>query len=139
VVDAGIHGLDFQAQHLANPGLAEWGPALRMAKQNLNTLYDAGIKIGFGSDSGPEARWEGYFEHREMELMAESGIPPAQIIQIASRNSAEILGIDRDYGTIEAGKMAEFLILGENPLENISNTKTLEQVWQRGTLIHDLR
>jgi imidazolonepropionase-like amidohydrolase len=127
---------EFQAQHHANPLLDRWRRALAMAQQNLKTLVDAGVRVGFGSDSGPVARWEGYFEHREMELMAEAGLTPAQIIQIATRNSAEILGIEADYGTIEAGKMAEFLVLGANPLENISNTKTLEQVWQNGQRIH---
>jgi imidazolonepropionase-like amidohydrolase len=122
----------FQAGLMANPELPEWRPALETAKQNLKTLFDAGVKIGFGSDSGPPRRFEGYFEHREMELMAEAGLTPAQIIQIATKNSAEILGIDNDYGTVEPGKMAEFLVLGANPLENISNTKSLEEVWQAG-------
>lgn len=130
---------DFQATQRANPELDLWPPALRQAQQNLKTLFDAGVKIGFGSDSGPPNRFEGYFEHREMELMAEAGLTPAQIIQIATKNTAEILGIDADYGTIEPGKKAEFLVLGANPLDNISNTKTLEQVWQDGTLIHDHR
>jgi imidazolonepropionase-like amidohydrolase len=122
----------FQAGLMTNPELHHWRPALETAKQNLKTLFDAGVKIGFGSDSGPPRRFEGYFEHREMELMAEAGLTPAQIIQIATKNSAEILGIDSDYGTVEAGKMAEFLVLGANPLENISNTKSLEEVWQAG-------
>jgi imidazolonepropionase-like amidohydrolase len=130
---------EFQATHINNPELGEWEPALRTAQQNLKTLFDGGVKIGFGSDSGPVARFEGYFEHREMELMAEAGLTPDQIIQIASRNSAEILQIENDYGTIEPGKMAELLVLGANPLENISNTKTLEEVWQNGRRIHDLR
>jgi imidazolonepropionase-like amidohydrolase len=130
---------EFQAGHRARPDFPEWEPALGTAKQNLRTLYDAGLPIGFGSDSGPSARWEGYFEHREMELMAEAGLPPDEIVQIASRVSAEILGIDPDYGTIEAGKMAEFLVLGADPSRDVSNTKTLEQVWQRGRLIHDHR
>jgi imidazolonepropionase-like amidohydrolase len=103
-----------------------------MAQRNLKTLFDNGVRVGFGTDSGPLARFEGYFEHRELELMVEAGLTPMQAIQIASSNSAEILGIDADYGTIEPGKMAEFLVLGANPLESISNTKTLEQVWQAG-------
>lgn len=134
-----LSSAEFQATHQNNPELAEWEPALRTAQQNLKTLFDAGVKIGFGSDSGPPARFEGYFEHRELELMQEAGLTPAQIIQIATKNSAEILQIDNDYGTIEPGKMAEFLVLGANPLENISNTKTLEEVWQNGRRIHDLR
>ncbi len=130
---------EFQATHINNPELGEWEPALQTAQQNLKALFDAGVKIGFGSDSGPPARFEGYFEHRELELMQEAGLTPAQIIQIATRNSAEILQIDNEYGTLEPGKSAEFLILGANPLENISNTKTLEEVWQNGRRINDLR
>lgn len=122
----------FQAQQAANPELKEWRPALLMAQRNLKTLLDAGVKIGFGSDSGPSGRFEGYFEHREMELMADAGLTPMQIIQAASKSSAEILGIQRDYGTIAPGKMAEFLVLGANPLDKITNTKSLEQVWQGG-------
>lgn len=122
----------FQQSLMSNPELPEWRPALENAKRNLITLFNAGVKIGLGSDSGPPRRFEGYFEHREMELMAEAGLTPAQIIQIATKNSAEILGIDADYGTIQPGKVAEFLVLGANPLENISNTKSLEEVWQAG-------
>lgn len=130
---------ELQATLAANPELPEWRPALETAKRNLKTLFDAGVKIGFGSDSGPPRRFEGYFEHRELELMAEAGLTPAQIIQIATKNSAEILGIDADFGTVESGKMAEFLVLGANPLENISNTKSLEEVWQAGERTFDLR
>ena len=129
----------FQAQQAANPELPRWRPALRMAQQNLKTLHDAGVKIGFGSDSGPSGRFEGYLEHREMALMAEAGLTPMQIIQIASKNSAEILGIDRDYGTIAPGKVAELLVLGANPLDDISNTRSLEEVWQQGKRAFDWR
>ncbi len=128
---------EFQAEQAADPYLEDWGPILLTAQRNLKTMHDAGVKIGFGSDSGQPRRFEGYFEHREMELMVEAGLTPLEVIQIASKNSAEILGIDADYGTIEPGKMAEFLVLSANPLDNISNTKTLEQVWQRGQKIVD--
>lgn len=127
---------EYQAGQRANPNLDRWKSALRMAQRNLMTMYNAGVKVGFGSDSGPPGRFEGYFEHREMELMVEAGLTPAQVIEIASKNSAEILGIDRDYGTLEASKMAEFLVLAANPLDDISNTKQLEQVWQDGVRIH---
>ena len=45
-----------------------------MAMHNLKKLSDAGVKIGFGTDSGPPARFQGYSEHREMELMVQSGL-----------------------------------------------------------------
>jgi imidazolonepropionase-like amidohydrolase len=126
----------FQASKATgDPYMEYWEPGLRMAQRNLKTLFDGGVKIGFGTDSGPPGRFEGYFEHQEMQLMADAGLTPAQIIQIASKNSAEILGIDQDYGTIAPGKMAEFIVLGANPLDDISNTRTLEQVWQAGQAI----
>jgi imidazolonepropionase-like amidohydrolase len=127
---------EYQANQRANTNVQQWQDALAMAQRNLKTLYDAGVKTGLGSDSGPPARFEGYFEHRELELMADAGLTPAQIVEIASRHSAEILGIDADYGTVESGKKAEFLVLAANPLDDISNTKTLEQVWQDGAQIH---
>jgi imidazolonepropionase-like amidohydrolase len=127
---------EYQEAQRASTDVEQWRSILAMAQQNLKTLYDAGVKIGLGSDSGPPGRFEGYFEHRELELMAEAGLTPAQIIEIATRNSAEILGIDADYGTIEPGKMAEFLVLAADPLDDISNTKTMEQVWQAGARIH---
>jgi imidazolonepropionase-like amidohydrolase len=126
----------YQEAQRAGTDVGQWQSVLALAQQNLKTLYDAGVKIGLGSDSGLPGRFEGYFEHRELELMAEAGLTPAQVIEIATRNSAEILGIDTDYGTIESGKAAEFLVLAADPLDDISNTKTLEQVWQAGAQIH---
>jgi len=133
---ATLSSAEFQENQRATADVELWQGALQMAQQNLKTLYDAGVKIGLGTDSGLPTRFEGYFEHRELELMAEAGLTPAQIIEIATRSSAEILGIDTDYGTIESGKMAEFLVLAADPLDDISNTKTLEQVWQAGARIH---
>jgi imidazolonepropionase-like amidohydrolase len=127
---------EYQEDQRAATDVEQWRSILAMAQQNLKTLYDAGVNIGLGSDSGLPSRFEGYFEHREMELMSDAGLTPAQIIEIATRNSAEILGIEADYGTIESGKMAEFLVLAADPLDDISNTKTLEQVWQAGAQIH---
>jgi imidazolonepropionase-like amidohydrolase len=66
---ATLESPEFQATHINNPELGEWEPALNTAQQNLMALFDAGVKIGFGSDSGPPARFEGYFEHREMAVL----------------------------------------------------------------------
>ena len=65
-----------------------------MAKKNLKRIADSGVKLGFGTDTGPPARFPGYFEHVEMQLMAEAGLKPAQIIQTATKNSAEFLGAE---------------------------------------------
>lgn len=109
--------------------------ALTVAKKNLKRLADAGVRYGFGTDTGPPARFPGYFEHLEMKLMVEAGLTPAQVIQAATKNAAEFLGA-RDLGTLEKGKWADLLVLGKNPLENIENTRTLEQVYIAGNRVN---
>jgi imidazolonepropionase-like amidohydrolase len=89
------------------------------------------VKYGFGTDTGPPGRFLGYFEHMEMQLMAEAGLTPMQIIQAATKNSAEFLGA-KDLGTIEVGKWADLLVLNSNPLSNINNTRSIHSVMIAG-------
>ena len=104
----------------------------RMAMRNLKALSDAGVKIGFGTDTGPPARFPGYFEHWEAELMVEAGLTPMQVIVSFSRNSSEALGIDRDYGTLAEGKVADMILLNSNPLGNIRNLRDIHAVYVGG-------
>jgi imidazolonepropionase-like amidohydrolase len=106
-----------------------------MNKTNLKKMADGGVRIAFGTDSGgaPNRFFvQGYYEHREMELMVQSGLTPMQVIQAFSRNSAEALGIDRDYGTLAVGKAADLLVLARNPLDNITNMRTFEAIYLGG-------
>jgi len=89
------------------------------------------VRIGFGTDTGPPARFSGYFDHWEMELMAELGMSPAEILRSATGRAAEYLGA-KDLGTLEKGKWADLVVLGANPLENIRNTRAIELVWIAG-------
>jgi imidazolonepropionase-like amidohydrolase len=106
-----------------------------MNKHNLKQLADGGARIAFGTDSGgaPNRFFvQGYFEHREMLLMVESGLTPMQVIQAFSKGSAEALRIDKDYGTLAPGKVADLLVLERNPLENISNMRTIHTIYLGG-------
>lgn len=103
-----------------------------MAQKNLKKMADAGVNFGFGTDSGPPARFPGYFEHLEMEFMADAGLTPLQILTAATKRSAEFLGVAKDFGTLEKGKWADFVVLGKNPLQNIKNTRSVEQTWVAG-------
>lgn len=105
---------------------------LAMAMKNLKKLSDAGVRIGFGSDTGPPARFSGYFEHWEMELMVESGLTPMQVIMSASKTAAEALGVEKDFGTIEKGKAGDLVVLNSDPLDNILNTRDIHSVYLAG-------
>src|SRR4029450_5980630 len=70
-----------------------------------------------------------------MELLVEAGMKPMDVIVAASRKAAEYLGQEKELGTIEPGKTADLIILSQNPLENIRNTRRIEQVIYKGRII----
>jgi imidazolonepropionase-like amidohydrolase len=106
-----------------------------MNKINLKKLSDGGVRIAFGTDSGGAAdRFfiQGYSEHREMELMVQAGLTPMQVIQSFSKGASESLGIDKEFGTLAKGKTADLLVLVKNPLENITNMRTIQTIYLGG-------
>lgn len=125
----------YQKNVAADPDFAKLPAFLETAKKNLKRLADAGVKYGFGTDTGPPARFPGFFEHLELELMVEAGLTPMQAIQAASRNSAEFLGEAKNLGTLEAGHWADLIVLTRDPLANIKNTRSIEQVMIAGNRI----
>jgi imidazolonepropionase-like amidohydrolase len=118
----------------SGPHFKEYPGFLETAKKNLKMLVDAGVKNGFGTDSGPPGRFPGYFEHWEMELMVEAGLTPMQVLTAATRNAAEFLGA-KDLGTLERSKWADLIVLDRNPLEDIRNTRTIDAVYIAGNRV----
>lgn len=104
---------------------------LPTAMANLKTLQDRGVPIVFGTDSGIPKRFMGYFEQLELEMMAEAGLSPMQIIVSASKNAAESLDL-KDLGTLSPGHWADFLILEADPLTDIRNVRKISGVWIGG-------
>jgi imidazolonepropionase-like amidohydrolase len=97
--------------------------------RNLGRVNREGIKITLGSD-GP-IPWAG---HEEMADMAGCGMTPAQVIVASTRNAADLIGI-KDTGTIAAKKVADFLVLDANPLDDITNTRRINTVYLRGSQV----
>lgn len=108
--------------------------ALIIAKANLKRLSDAGVKIAFGTDTGPPARFQGYFEHLELEQMVDAGLTPMQTI-VAATGNAVYHNNKGQLGTLEKGKQADFILLSKDPLIDIKNTRSIESVWIGGNKI----
>jgi imidazolonepropionase-like amidohydrolase len=118
-----------------DPTRAEMMRSFEQDKKNVKALLDAGIRLGFGTDSGGASERyfvQGFFEHRQMELLREAGLTPMQVIQSFSKNNSELLGIDKDFGTLQKGKAADLLVLARNPLDDIANMRTMEAVYLGG-------
>lgn len=98
----------------------------------IKILHSQGITLTAGSDLGNPWITPGVAFHRELELLVEAGISSSDVIQIATRNGAEVLGAIDDIGTIEEGKIANITILDQNPLNDITNTKKVFAVVLEG-------
>jgi imidazolonepropionase-like amidohydrolase len=105
-----------------------WSKVLQLSKM----LYHGGVTILSGTDIPNFDLVPGASLHHELELLVEAGIPPLEVIKIATRNGAQALGIEEDVGTIESGKQADMIILSDNPVEDISNTRKIEAVISDG-------
>lgn len=108
--------------------------ALAMAQRNLKTLHNAGVRVAMGTDSGSPARFAGYFEHLELQLMQEAGLTPMDIIVAATGDAAACMGLE-GLGTLAVGNWADFIVLAADPLEDPANTRTLEAVYIAGNSI----
>jgi imidazolonepropionase-like amidohydrolase len=104
---------------------------LPIAYANLKILNDAGVPIVFGTDSGVPTRFMGYFEHLEMEMMAEAGLTPMEIIVSATKNAAEYLELEK-LGVLAPGFWADFIVLNADPLMDIRNVRELDGIYIGG-------
>lgn len=93
-------------------------------------INEAGGVLVAGTDqsSGPAL-------HRELELLADAGIPASDIIRIATLNGAIFLGKESELGSIEEGKFADMILLAADPTEDINNAKKILEVIKGGSVI----
>jgi imidazolonepropionase-like amidohydrolase len=108
---------------------------LEVAMRNLKTLSDAGVVIAMGTDTGPPARFQGYFELMELEMMAKAGLTPRQVLASATRDAAKCMKLDAELGTLEPNKWADFVVLDADPLSDIANVKRIDSVWIAGNRV----
>ncbi|MDE2661655.1 MAG: amidohydrolase family protein [Gemmatimonadota bacterium] len=122
------------ARYRESESAQRYKEALAQAQENLGALSDAGVTIAMGTDTGPPARFQGYFEHMELALMAESGMSPMEILVASTGDAARCAGLE-GVGTIEAGNWADLVLLGADPLDGVENLRTIESVWIAGNKV----
>jgi imidazolonepropionase-like amidohydrolase len=110
----------------------QYKAGLEVAKKNLKTLVDRGVRIAMGTDTGPPGRFQGFFEHLELEMMVDAGLTPMQALVSATGDAARCHRKAGEIGSLAAGAAADLLILNANPLENIRNMRSIESVWING-------
>ena len=105
-----------------------------MLADNLRRAYATGATIVVGTDAGSPLVFHGASIFSEMEAMQAAGIPAADIVVMATRNGARAMGRSKDFGTLEAGKLADLLILAEDPRRDVRAFRSLTHVMRAGRL-----
>jgi imidazolonepropionase-like amidohydrolase len=100
-------------------------------QKSVAKLAAANARIILGSDTGLEDHPFGFAEQRELQLMAEAGMTPGQVIVAATSRAAQFLGLD-DRGVIAPGRRADLLVLDANPLDDIRNTRRIAALYIAG-------
>lgn len=109
--------------------------ALDVARRNVRALHAGGVRLAFGTDTGPPARFQGYFEQLELEEMVKAGLTPSQAIVAATSDAARCMGLADRVGTLQPDRYADFIVLAKSPLEDVRQTRTIESVWIAGNSV----
>ena len=100
----------------------------------VNIMNQEGVKIIAGTDTPIGYLTPGYSLHKELELLFEAGMTAKEVLRSATITPAEFLNIENKIGTIDEGKLADLLILNQNPLESIKNTQDIHLVIAKGVI-----
>jgi len=103
-------------------------------KANVKKVFDAGIPVVLGTDTGFEGVLIGVATQIELELLVEAGLTPSEALSAATINAARMIGREKDLGTIESGKLADLVILDADPLQDIRNVTRIYRTMKGGVL-----
>jgi imidazolonepropionase-like amidohydrolase len=109
--------------------------ALGVASDNIKRMKAGGVRIAMGTDTGPPARFQGYFEHMELEMMVKAGLTPMEAIVAATGDAARCMKKENTLGVLRAGAFADFVIYTDDPTKDIRATRTIESVWVSGSIV----
>lgn len=111
-------------------GRRRWAELLRITK----LMQDQGVLVLAGTDDGNPLVYPGSSLLEELSLLHEAGLTPLQALRAATLNPARFLHLEDRFGTVEAGKMADLVLLDANPLADIANTRRIDAVMLNGRL-----
>ena len=108
---------------------AEWSLFL------VGLMHDAGVPMGAGTDTPIGLSVPGYSLHSELEMLVRAGLSPLEALEAATLRPAGFFGLEGEMGTIEPGRLADLVLLSGNPLEDITQTRSIEAVVTKGRLL----
>jgi hypothetical protein len=131
---------EFWPVYLKRSGCPQGGPLedrrreFAKFQELTGKLYKAGVPLLAGTDSPEPQVPPGFSLHQELEMLVESGLPPAAALRAATLTNATVLGQKDHLGSIAPGKLADLILLSANPLDDIRNTRRIELVVRSGQL-----
>jgi imidazolonepropionase-like amidohydrolase len=136
---AKLQASDYASKTLAAEQTEQAKKDHAVAMKNLKTIYDAGVSVAFGTDSGAvPGRIPGFSEHRELEDLVAAGLTPLQAITVATGQTGRLihtLNSHLSVGLIQTDYSADLIILSADPLMDIRNTRRIAAVYHHGALV----
>jgi imidazolonepropionase-like amidohydrolase/dipeptidyl aminopeptidase/acylaminoacyl peptidase len=124
------HILDERGRHRTKAPDEEYTNGHILVSQSCTKLQRAGVNINLGA----HGQLNGLGAHWELWMIQQGGMTPLEAIRCGTLNGAKYLGMDKEIGSIEVGKLADLIVLNANPLENIQNTESIQYVMLNGRL-----
>jgi len=102
----------------------------------VRLMHEAGVPIGAGTDTPIGFAAPGYSLHSELEMLVRAGLSPMEALRAATLRPAEFFNLEHEMGTIEPGRLADLVLLGSNPLDDITNTRSVQAVVTKGQFLN---